>query len=83
MRQFLCEEAGAALNAGDANPVELTRREIELLGLIVEGLTLPELADRMCLGYQTVRSYRKNLNIKLGAHNTAQLVQNAKALKLA
>ena len=81
--QFLCEEAGAALNAGDANPVELTRREIELLGLIVEGLTLPELADRMCLGYQTVRSYRKNLNIKLGAHNTAQLVQNAKALKLA
>ncbi len=80
--RFLCEEAGAALHAGDANTVELTRREIELLGLIVEGLTLPELADRMCLGYQTVRSYRKNLNIKLGAHNTAQLVQNAKALKL-
>jgi len=43
---------------------------------------MPELADKMCLGYQTIRSYRKNLNIKLDAHNTAQLIQNAKSLKL-
>jgi DNA-binding CsgD family transcriptional regulator len=48
----------------------------------VKGYTMPELADKMCLGYQTVRSYRKTLNTKLNAHNTAQLVQNAKALKL-
>ena len=80
--RFLCEEVGDALKNNDSNPMELTRRELELLQLIVEGYTLPELADRMCLGYQTIRSYRKNLNIKLGAHNTAQLVQNAKALKL-
>ena len=80
--RFLCEEVGVLLQNNESNPMELTRREIELLQLIVEGYTLPELADKMCLGYQTVRSYRKNLNIKLGAHNTAQLVQNAKTLKL-
>jgi DNA-binding CsgD family transcriptional regulator len=62
--------------------LELTRREMELLQLIAEGKTLPQLADKMCLGVQTIRSYRKNLNIKLSAHNTAQLLQNAKALKL-
>ena len=27
---------------------------------------------QMCLGYQTVRTYRQGLNIKLDAHNTAQ-----------
>ncbi len=80
--RFLCEEVEVLLKNSKSNLLELTRRELELLQLIVEGYTLPELADKMCLGYQTVRSYRKNLNIKLNAHNTAQLVQNAKALKL-
>jgi len=62
--------------------LELTRREMELLQLIVAGYTLPEQVDKMCLGYHTVRSYRQKLNIKLDAHNTAQLVQNARALNL-
>ncbi|MDR2919837.1 MAG: response regulator transcription factor [Tannerella sp.] len=80
--RFLCEEVDILLKSSKSSLLELTRRELELLQLIVAGYTLPELADKMCLGYQTVRSYRKNLNIKLNAHNTAQLVQNAKALKL-
>ncbi|MDR0505202.1 MAG: response regulator transcription factor [Dysgonamonadaceae bacterium] len=80
--RFLCEEVNATLSKNESNPMELTRRELELLQLIADGLTLPELADKMCLGVQTIRSYRKTLNFKLSAHNTAQLVQNAKALKL-
>jgi len=80
--RFLCEEVNITLrNKGD-NPIELTRREIELLKLIMAGYTLPEQADKMCLGYHTVRGYRQKLNVKLGAHNTVQLMQNAKALKL-
>ncbi|MDR0537415.1 MAG: response regulator transcription factor [Tannerellaceae bacterium] len=81
-RRFLCEEVNATLSKNENSPMELTRREMELLRLIAEGLTLPELTDKMCLGYETVKSYRKNLNAKLGAHNTAQLLQKAKALKL-
>jgi signal transduction histidine kinase/DNA-binding CsgD family transcriptional regulator len=80
--RFLCEDVNVLLNTNESNPLELTRREMELLQLIAEGYTLPELANKMCLGHQTIRSYRKNLNIKLGAHSTAQLLQNAKALKL-
>ena len=81
-QRFLCEEVDVTLQKNETNALELTRREKELLQLIVDGYTLPELADKMCLGYNTIRSYRKNLNIKLDAHNTAQLVQNAKALNL-
>ncbi len=80
--KFLCEISEKTLNTIRNNFMKLTRREMELLELIVEGYTLPELADRMCLGIQTIRSYRKNLNIKLDAHNTAQLIKNAKALNL-
>jgi DNA-binding NarL/FixJ family response regulator len=80
--RFLCEEVNVTLKNNESNPMELTRREIELLQLIAEGYTLPEQADKMCLGYHTIRSYRQKLNIKLNAHNTAQLLQNAKDLKL-
>ena len=80
--RFLCEEVNVTLQKSENNPVELTRREMELLQLIAAGYTLPEQADKMCLSYHTVRGYRQKLNIKLGSHNTVQLLQNAKALKL-
>ena len=80
--RFLCEEANIALLNNENTQLDYTRREMELLQLIAAGYTLPEQADKMCLGYHTVRGYRQKLNIKLGAHNTVQLLQNAKALKL-
>ncbi|MDR2473060.1 MAG: response regulator transcription factor [Tannerella sp.] len=80
--RFLCDEVNLMFKTRDDNPLELTRREYSLLRLIAENRTNAEIADRLCLGYETVKSYRKNLNAKLGAHNTVQLLQNAKALKL-
>jgi len=81
-QRFLCEEVNVTLHTNENNMLELTRREMELLQLIAAGYTLPEQADKMCLGLNTIRSYRQKLNIKLDAHNTVQLVQNAKALNL-
>jgi DNA-binding NarL/FixJ family response regulator len=80
--RFLCEDVNMMLQKNESNPMELSRREMELLQLIAEGYTLPQQADKMCLGINTIRGYRQRLNIKLNAHNTAQLLQNAKALKL-
>ncbi|WP_459603140.1 response regulator transcription factor [Dysgonomonas reticulitermitis] len=76
--RFLCENANITLRKNENNPIELTRRELELLQLIAEGYTLPQLADKMFLGINTIRDYRQKLNIKLNTHNTAQLLQNAK-----
>jgi DNA-binding NarL/FixJ family response regulator len=80
--RFLCEDVNLTLRKNENNPIELTRREMDLLRLIAEGYTLPQLSDKMCLGVNTIRDYRQKQNIKLNAHNTAQLLQNAKALKL-
>ena len=81
-KNFLCDGVDIAFKKQDNDIIELTRRELELLKLIIEGNTLQELALKMRLGQQTIRSYRKNLNIKLGAHNTAQLIKNAQTLNL-
>jgi DNA-binding NarL/FixJ family response regulator len=60
----------------------LTRRETDMLRLIVEGYTNVEIAGKLCLGVETVNSYRKNLLCKLQARNTAVLVKIAIENKL-
>ena len=80
--QFLCEEVNILLSNTGKNKIELTRRECELLRMITKGYTSTEIADKMFLGYETVRSYRKNLHLKLGAHNTAELTKIALDMKL-
>ena len=80
--KFLCEEIDMLMRKRSHNPVWLTPREKELLKLIVDGFTNPEIAEKMFLGVETVNSYRKNLLLKLGAKNTAVLVRMAIEEKL-
>ena len=81
-KRFLSEDVDVLLKKGDRNKIELTRREQELLRLISEGYTSMEIADRMYLGYETIRSYRKNLHLKLDAHNTAELTKKALEMRI-
>jgi len=56
---------------------KLTRREKEVLELIMEEHTNQEIADTLFLSVSTVETHRMNLCAKLGARNTAGLVKNA------
>ena len=80
--RFLCEEVDILLKKQKIQPIRLSRREQELLRHIVAGHSNSEIADKMFLGYETIKSYRKNLILKLDAHNTAQLVKIAIEQKL-
>ncbi|MDR0794677.1 MAG: response regulator transcription factor [Tannerella sp.] len=80
--RFVCDEVDILLKKGECNKITLTRRERELLTMIAQGLTVSMIADKMCLGYETIRSYRKNLHLKLDAHNTAELTKMAIDMKL-
>jgi DNA-binding CsgD family transcriptional regulator len=55
----------------------LTRREKEVLQLVVEGNTNNEIARKLFVSISTVDSHRKNLLMKLNARNTADLVRTA------
>ena len=59
----------------------LTRREREMLLLLCEGLSLPQIARRLWLSNWTVRTHVANLRDKLGDHcsGTAPLVVDAYA----
>jgi DNA-binding NarL/FixJ family response regulator len=64
------------LNTNSDLPV-LTRREVEVLKLIADGLTNQEIAEKLFISSWTVDSHRKNLLLKFNAKNTAILVKTA------
>lgn len=81
--QYFSEEASTVINVRkDKEKLFLTIRETELLSLVVEGYTNKEIANKLCLGIETVNSYRKNLLLKLGVKNTAAMVKLAITEKL-
>ncbi|MEL6123472.1 MAG: response regulator transcription factor [Bacteroidota bacterium] len=55
----------------------VTEREMEVLRLVSEGYTDQQIANQLHLSHHTIHSHRKNLIIKLGAKNTAELVRRA------
>jgi DNA-binding CsgD family transcriptional regulator len=58
----------------EINHQKLSLREIEVLGLIMQGLTNNEIAEKLFVSYETVKSHRKHILTKTGAKNTAALI---------
>jgi two-component system, NarL family, nitrate/nitrite response regulator NarL len=55
----------------------ISSREKEVLELIADGLTNPQIAAKLFLSLHTVDSHRKNLLTKFGINNTASLIKLA------
>jgi LuxR family maltose regulon positive regulatory protein len=58
----------------------LSEREIEVLQLIAEGLTKPEIASKLYLSPNTVKVHTRNIYSKLGVNNRTQASTRARAL---
>jgi two-component system nitrate/nitrite response regulator NarL len=83
----LCEEAQAAVaveirsRRAQERPL-LSPREQQVLDLVADGLSAPQIGRRLHLATSTVRTHHKHLLDKLGAHDRAQLVRHAMRRKL-
>jgi DNA-binding NarL/FixJ family response regulator len=60
-----------------ANPDGLTGREIEVLRLMAEGLSNPQIAAHLFIGQTTVKTHINNAFAKIGARNRAEAVRYA------
>ena len=61
---------------------ELSEREMEILRLMSEGFTGPQIADKVYLSPETIKWYRKKLLVKFDAANTPELISKAKNAKI-
>ncbi len=77
-------EATVFKKVGNRKPVEaqnfsserfeaLSEREKEIIRLVSHGLSNKEIADRLCLSFHTITTYRKNITSKLNIHSSAAL----------
>jgi DNA-binding NarL/FixJ family response regulator len=92
-RQFLCSAVGLGLlqkmlaknpspglaTAEAPAPIQLTRRETEILRLLAEGLTTTEMAEKLFTSKRTVETHRQNILEKTQTKNTAALIRQAMA----
>ena len=67
------------LNEAKLRELALTSRELEILGLIADGLSNREIAERIFVSENTVKTHSSRLFDKLGARRRTQAVQIGKA----
>lgn len=60
----------------------LTRREKEIIELLSDGLTSPQIADKLFLSVYTIETHRKNLLQKFNVSSTLLLLKVAREYKL-
>ena len=60
------------------NPLqELSARDLEILRLLADGRSLPQIADTLGIGYKTAANNCTRIKARLGAVNTAELIRIA------
>jgi DNA-binding NarL/FixJ family response regulator len=82
-KNFLSPEAASAItNSTDSGIPVITKRETQVLGMIAEGLTNAEIAEKLFVSVTTIDTHRKNLLLKFEAKNTATLIKKAASYHL-
>src|SRR3989442_10904614 len=75
--------AGNDMSRGEHDPSglpgePLTRRERDILGLLAQGYSGPEIAEKLTLGLSSVKSHIQHLYGKLGVNSKRQAVAQAR-----
>jgi DNA-binding NarL/FixJ family response regulator len=81
-KTFVSRQVADILEKGKDNSVTITEVEKNILRLICDGYTNPEIAKEMNLSTETVNWYRKRLLAKFNVKNTVGLVRQVLEQKL-
>ena len=74
LRRMATAPVVGSVEADTLGRCKLTVREREILGLATKGMKTTQIAERLCVSTQTVRSHFKNIYPKIGAHSRADAV---------
>ncbi len=65
-------DAGPTKEGASSNPFALSQREMEVLQLLVDGLSNQEIADKLCLGTETIKTHMRHIMRKLSVSDRTQ-----------
>ena len=70
------------VNREEANNLRLSNRELEVLQLMANGLSNQQIAERLFVSLNTIKTHTSNLFLKLEVERRTQAVEKAKRLSL-
>lgn len=71
MTSIIMARSSAASNLG------LTKRELEVLRLSTDGLTVKEIANKLCISDRTVGNHRAHIFDKMEVSNISEMINKA------
>jgi two-component system, NarL family, response regulator LiaR len=71
-----------SFNEAECNRLGISKRELEVLQLMAEGFSNQEIADKLFVSLNTVKTHSSNLFIKLEVKRRTQAIQRSKELML-
>lgn len=66
-------------NPVDGNEI-LSKREMDIIELVIDGLSASEIANTLFLSESTIETHKKHIHKKLGVKNLAELIKKMKEL---
>ena len=79
---YISRNENFVLNKSLITQLELSNRELEILGLMAAGNSNQEIANRLFVSLSTVKTHNQNLFEKLDVKRRTQAVEKAKKLNL-
>ena len=79
---YISRNENFVLNESMVAQLELSKRELEVLGLMAEGNSNQEIANRIFVSLSTVKTHNQNLFDKLDVKSRTQAIEKAKRLNL-
>jgi len=82
-RNYICAEVAQKLalvktGGAESSPFKnLSKRELEVLGLMIKGMKVADISDTLCLSPKTISTYRYRLLGKLSVQNDIELTKLA------
>lgn len=70
------------LNESELQRLGISKREYEVLGLMAQGFSNQQIADKLFVSLNTIKTHSSNLFLKLDVSRRTQAVQKAKGLRL-
>jgi DNA-binding NarL/FixJ family response regulator len=61
-------------NALDEDDIKLSRRELQVLDMVAQGMSNSEIADKLIISKRTVDGHKSNLILKTGSKNVVDLL---------
>ena len=74
--------AAFVLNETELNRLRLSTRELEVLQLIADGLSNQQIAERLFVSLNTIKTHTSNLFLKMEVERRTQAIEMAKRLGL-